>query len=106
MTDTKLSTVLDLDAEVRPASEVKPPFVVALGGREITLRDPSEIDWRDLVDLEDGLDVLRVAMSPEDREFLAGQEIEAWRFNRLVEAYHTHYNLDELTRKAERRRKL
>lgn len=94
--------ILDLDSVERKPSEIKPPFVVSVGERKITMDDPSEIDWRDLASVEIPADLLRVAMSSEDRTYLVSQALPAWKFNRLMEAYYTHYDLEEKIREAKR----
>lgn len=95
--------VLDLDIEERPAKDVKPAFVAKVGGRNITMSDPSDIDWRDLASVEIPQDLLRVAMAPEERDFLVQQALPAWKFNRLMEAYYTHYDLEGQIKDAKRR---
>lgn len=108
MTDSNVTrlpepgVILDLDTVERPAAEVKPPFVVKVGEKSITMQDPSEIDWRDLATVEIPADLLRVAMSSDDRVYLTGQALPAWKFNRLMEAYYTHYDLEDKIREAKR----
>lgn len=94
--------ILDLDAEERPEKDVKPPFIVMVEGRKVTLEDPSDIDWRDLATVEIPADLLRVAMSSEDRQYLQGLAMPTWKFNRLMEAYYVHYDLEEKIRNAKR----
>lgn len=94
--------ILDLDLEERPAEDIKPPFVVKVGGKTLTFADPNEIDWQDLAAVDIPVDLLRVAMSPEDRKHLASQAMPGWKFNRLMEAYYTHYDLEKKIRDAKR----
>lgn len=94
--------ILDLDAATRDPKEIKPPFVVNVEGQKVTLSDPTEIDWRDLAAVEIPADLLRVAMSREDRLYLQGLALPAWKFNRLMDAYYTHYDLEEKIRNAKR----
>jgi hypothetical protein len=94
--------ILDLDAEARDPKDVKPPFVAKVGERNITLQDPTEVDWRDLAAVEIPADLLRVAMSREDRNYLQSLALPAWKFNRLMEAYYVHYDLEEKIRNAKR----
>jgi hypothetical protein len=94
--------ILDLDAEERDPKDVKPPFVAKVGDRNITMADPSEIDWRELASVEIPQDLLRVAMSKEDRNHLQRTALPGWKFNRLMEAYYTHYDLEEKIRAAKR----
>lgn len=99
------NVVLDLDAEERGEEEVA-PFVVKIGDREITMIDPDTVDWRDLLLMTDPTEFLRLALSKDDREYLAKQSMPGWKFNRLLEAYYTHYDLDERIRQAQRRSRL
>lgn len=94
--------ILDLDIAERDPKDVKPPFVANVEGKKITLQDPTEIDWRDLAAVEIPADLLRVAMSREDRNYLQGLALPAWKFNRLMEAYYVHYDLEEKIRNAKR----
>jgi hypothetical protein len=94
--------ILDLDAEVRDPKDVKPPFIVKLGEKNVTLADPTEVDWKDLAAVEIPADLLRVAMSREDRNHLASLDLPAWKFNKLMEAYYVHYDLEDKIRNAKR----
>ncbi len=94
--------ILDLDLETRPAKDVKPPFVVNVEGQKVTLADPSEIDWRDLAVVEQPADHLRVAMTRQNRHNLQGLSLPGWKFNRLMEAYYAHYDLEEKIQNAKR----
>lgn len=108
MTDSNVShlpepgVILDLDLETRPEKDVKPPFVVNVEGRKVSLADPTEIDWRELASVEQPVDLLRVAMSREDRNYLYDLALPAWKFNRLMEAYYGHYDLEEKIANAKR----
>lgn len=94
--------ILDLDSETRDPKDVKPPFVVKVGEKNIALKDPTEVDWRDLAAVNIPADLLRVAMTREDRQYLSSLELPAWKFNRLMEAYYTHYDLEEKIKNAKR----
>ena len=108
MTDSNVShlpepgVILDLDVETRPEKDVKPPFVVNVEGKKVTLQDPSEIDWRDLAAVEIPADLLRVAMTRDDRQYLTSLALPGWKFNRLMEAYYLHYDLEEKIANAKR----
>lgn len=94
--------ILDLDAEERDPSEIKPPFIVVVGGRRVAFADPTELDWRDLAAVSIPGDLLRVAMSREDRQHLQKLNLPGWKFNRLMKSYYEHYDLDEKIREAKR----
>jgi len=94
--------ILDLDAEERPASEIKPPFIVKVGGRNVTFADPADIDWRELATVSIPADLLRVSLSKEDLKHLQGLNLNAWKFNKLMEDYYDHYDLEDRIRDAKR----
>lgn len=94
--------VLDLDAEERPSKDVKPPFIVKIGDRRVTFADPSEIDWRELATVSIPADLLRVSLSKDDLKHLQGLNLPTWKFNRLMETYYEHYDMEERIRDAKR----
>lgn len=106
MTQKKESTapdvVLDLDAEQRDEDEVKEPFTFKYGGRSMTMIDPEEIDWLDLVDLKSPTEILSYALTSEDRTFLFGQSMPGWKMGKLVKAYMNHYGLEDRMRQQQR----
>jgi hypothetical protein len=97
---------IDLDAAERPADEVKPPFRAKVADRVITMKDPSDLDWRDLMNLTDPREFIRLSMDAEDRQFLARTPIPGWKFNQLMEAFYHHYDLEELAAQARREQTL
>lgn len=94
--------ILDLDTAERDPKDIKPPFVVNINGHKVTLADPTEIDWRDLAAVEAPADLLHVAMTRDDRKHLQDAALPGWKFNRLMEAYYTHYDLEDKIRNAKR----
>lgn len=94
--------ILDLDTEERDPKDVKDPFVFVLGGRRIQMKDPSEIDWRDLAAVSIPGDLLRVAMTNEDVDHMRKQSIPAWKFNKLMAGYYAHYDLEDKIQQAKR----
>lgn len=94
--------VLDLDIEERDPEDVKPPFIVNVEGRTITFADPSEIDWKLLAGIEVPADLFAVALQKDDRKHLRTVNLPGWKFNRLMEAYYSHYDLEDKIRAAKR----
>lgn len=94
--------VLDLDAEEREAKDIRPPFVTKVGGRNVTFLDPADIDWRDLATVRIPADLINVALQAEDLTHLRSLSLPAWKFNRLLERYYEHYDLEEKLRNARR----
>lgn len=96
--------ILDLDLEERPDGERKPPFVVKVGQRSVTFKDPLDIDWRDLASVDIPADLLRVSLDSDDLEHLKGLELETWRFNKLMKSYYDYFGLEEQIQNARRRK--
>lgn len=86
---------LDLDTLEKEKDEVKEPFVFVVDGREITMVDAADIDWQDLMQIENPVQFFRFAISKEDREFLVEQKLPGWKIGKLTEAYMKHYGLGE-----------
>lgn len=92
----------DLDAATREHDEVIRPFAVNFRGKVITMTDPAEIDWQDLLTIHNPADFLRHCVSEEDRRHIRKQRgVEGWRFGELMDAYMTHYKLEEKLRRAQ-----
>jgi hypothetical protein len=100
------AVALDLDSMERPAKDIKPPFRFVVAEREITMLDPAEIDWRDLITLESPMQFINFTMSQDDRTFLLAQDLPGWKFNQLMDAYYRHYDLESLIRNAQREQRM
>jgi len=94
--------ILDLDAYERPEKDIKPPFTVKVGGKKITFKDPAEIEWQDLASVEIPSDLFSVSLSKEDRTHIRETPMEGFRFNKLMESYYDHYDLEDKIRAAKR----
>lgn len=93
---------LNLDAVERPAEDRVDPFKVVVGGRVITMTDPEEIDWQDLLTIEDPIQFLEFCVSEEDRDYLAEQKIPGWKFGHLIQGYQKHFKIDKKIAQAQR----
>lgn len=96
--------ILDLDSLERPTDERKPPFVVKLGGKQVTFADPLDIDWRDLASVNIPADLLRVALSHEDLDHIRNQPLDSYSFNKLMKSYYDYFGLEDKIREAQRAR--
>lgn len=88
---------LDLDAleKERPVE----PFRSKIGGKVVTFTDPRDIDWKDLLEIENPAEFFRHAVSEEDKVHLREVKIEGWRFGKLIDSYLTHFGLDKMVGK-------
>lgn len=97
-----VNLTLDLDALERPAKDVKPPFTVKVGDRVLTMQDPEELDWQDLLDLQHPIDFLQYVLSDDDRQHLMNQNMPGWKLSKLMDKYTKHFDIDKKMREAER----
>ena len=108
---TKVTTLpvdidFDLDSYERPAEEVIEPYRVKIGGKVITMTNPDDIDWKDLLDITDPVGFLRHSVSAEDRTHILGLQLESWRFGKLMDGYYTHFHIEERMEKARQAERL
>jgi hypothetical protein len=94
--------ILDLDLEEKPEEDVKAPFIVNIGGRPVTFANPADLDWLDLASVEIPADLIRISLTPEDREFILAQRLPSWKFGRLMKVYYEHYDMEKRIRDAQR----
>lgn len=95
--------ILDLDLEQRPPEDVKPPFVIKVHDKLITFADPAELDWQALAAVNIPADLIRVSLSTEDRDHITSKPLPSWKFNKIMESYYTHYDLEAKILAAKRR---
>ena len=105
MTDSNVIPMVDLDLDTveRPEKDQIRPFVFNLAGRQITMTDPAELDWLDLAELENPVELIRHCCSREDRDHIVAQAMPGWKLGKLVEAFMQHYRLEEKMAEARRR---
>jgi hypothetical protein len=74
--------------------DAKPPFAFVLAGQRVEMKDPAEIDFKDLMTIEHPANFLKYALSDSAKELLAKTKLEGWKFNKLIEDYMKYYDLD------------
>lgn len=94
--ETKSAVSLDLDVLEREGS-IPTAFTFAFDGETYSMVDPQEVDWQDLLTgLRNPALFVRFAMSIEDQKRFFGKRVPAWKMNKLMEAYTTHFGLPDL----------
>ena len=82
-------------------------FAAVVRDRRIEISDPAEIDYRDLLTIENPMQFFRFCMSQEDRDFLSEQNLKGWELGLLLESYLSHYRAKErIDERLEARKKL
>jgi hypothetical protein len=74
--------------------EGKAPFAFVLGGKRVEMKDPAEIDFKDLLAIEHPANFLKFALSDEAKQVLYENDLPGWKFNKIIEAYMEYYDLD------------
>lgn len=76
--------------------ESREPFRADVQGRTITFTDPSELDWKTILDIDHPVMFLRHCVpDEEDRKFLREAKIPGYAFNKLMEGFQRHYGLGD-----------
>ena len=92
MPNDKPRVSLNLDT-IEREGERREPFVIAVGGKPLTLADPSDLDWRELTaaqlqaDRQDFRPLLQLALG-DDVAALDG--LPAWKIGRLLTSWQQH----------------
>lgn len=100
---TALPKDINVNLDDLEREESYKPFAIQLGGRRIEMVDPAEIDWQDLLEIENPVYFLRYALSEEkpedeelsDKDFFKAQKIPGWKLGKIIELYTKHYGLDK-----------
>jgi hypothetical protein len=96
----------DLDAEEKDPKDVKPPFVANVGGRKVSMISPDDVDWQDLLVMENPVELLQYVISTEDLKHIKSLGIPGWKLGRLMDRYSEHFGLEDRLRQVQREAKL
>lgn len=76
--------------------KVYEPYTVALStGEVITLTDPADLDWKQILLIENPADFFKYCVSEEDKELLRKEPIPGWKMRLLIEDFQRHYGLGD-----------
>lgn len=94
--DTKTPVSIDLDVLEREGTAPS-AFTFTFDGETYSMVDPQEVDWQDLLSgLRNPALFVRYAMSIEEQKRFFAKRVPAWKMNKLMEAYTTHFGLPDL----------
>lgn len=104
MTEDKTATTpavrvnFDLDEVERPKHRAeRPPYAFGFQGRVITLTDPEELEWSEVMAATGNpATLLQLAMTRKDLRFLEEHRVPIWRMTKLAEDYMQYYDLEDL----------
>lgn len=72
----------------------KEPFGAVINDRRFTMKDPAEIDFKDLLTIEHPANFLKFALDDDAKKVVAEEYIPGWKFERLIKDYMEYYDLD------------
>ena len=96
----------DLDSWEPDAKDVFEPFKARVNGRVVTFNDPRDNDWRDLLELQNPVEFIRVCTSEEDRKYLLAQTIHSRKLEALMAGFMEHFKIDDAIREAQKQQRL
>jgi hypothetical protein len=84
---------LNLDEIEREQSQVKQPFAFALAGHRFVLNDPADLDWKELLEIEDPIGFFKHCMPEEQKEIFKTLDVPGWKLGKIIESFQKHYGL-------------
>lgn len=94
MTTDKSAPKVNLSLDDLEKENPKEPYRTSLRGRVIELADPQDIDWLELMDIEDDpARFIVLCMSDDDARFFMDEPVPSWKINKLMDAFMQHYGL-------------
>lgn len=96
MAGTSKPTNVSFNLGTAEREKVYEPYTVALStGKVITMSDPADLDWSQILLIENPADFFRFCVSEEDKEELRKEKIPGWKMRLLIEDYQRHYGLGD-----------
>lgn len=72
----------------------KEPFAAVVNNHRFTMKDPADIDFKDLLEIQHPANFLKYALDDEAKKVLAEEYVPGWKFNNLINDYMKYYDLD------------
>jgi hypothetical protein len=96
----------DLDSWQPDAKDVIEPFRAKVNGRVIVFNDPRDQDWRDLLNLSNPVQFIRVTTSDDDRRYLLDQALPSRKLDAMMKGFMDHFKIEDAIAEAQRADKL
>lgn len=95
MSTAKLS-LDNLDREAVDPGYQKEPFVIEIGGKDVTFTDPQELPWDVVVTMDDTpRRFFRAAIADiDEQKHVVKTELKLWQMKYLMEQFRDHYGID------------
>ena len=89
------SVDLNHDTIEREQTEVKPPFAFAVDGHRFVLNDPADLDWKQLLEIDDPIAFFRYCMPQDQKDVFKSLNIPGWKLGKIIEGFQKHYGLGD-----------
>ncbi len=86
---------LNLDEIEREQSEIKGPFSFVCDGKRFMLSDPADLDWRQLLEIDDPIAFFRYCMPADQKEDFKALNVPGWKLGKIIEGFQKHYGLGD-----------
>lgn len=86
---------LNLDTVEREQADRKPVFRFAAGGQSFTLTQPDELDWKELLEIDDPIAFFRYCMPEDQKDAFKALDIPGWKLGKLIDAFQKHYGIGD-----------
>lgn len=89
---------VSLNLDTLEREDPREPFSIVISGKRIVMSDPSDLDWKVLMDLNENnpMQFFRYVVAPDDQAHFKKADIPGWKMRKLMELYQEHYGLDNL----------
>lgn len=81
------------EAERATERDSEEAFTADIHGRSIVFTNARDLDWKELLEIENPVTFLRLCVSPEDKDWFLEQRITGAGLQALTKAYQGHYGL-------------
>ncbi len=86
---------LNLDEIEREKSEVKAEYAFVLEGERFVLTDPADLDWKQLLEIDDPIAFFRYCMPAEQKDSFKSKNVPGWKLGKIIEGFQKHYGLGD-----------
>jgi hypothetical protein len=92
----RVNEKITINLDTLEREDTREEFAVVVEGRRVVISDPSDHDWKTLMNIDRPDDFFRHVVSKEDQTHFKRAAIPGWKMRALMESYTEHYGLDSL----------
>jgi hypothetical protein len=73
----------------------KPPFAFVVNGERFMLTNPSLLDWKQLLEIDDPIAFFRYCMPADEKDRFKQQDVPGWKLGKIIEKFQTYYGIGD-----------